>query len=195
MDLHLDSNFSELTHRRGSNTYLCSKRYHVAQSAPKEQALLGIEPFWERPKLEPLLRWEGWRKNFKLAILATEGISINILQKTPPDKVTFHPEIIYEEDVDNSTAQSERDCRIWNAQLKNAWLNKCQKIQAAIILCGDKPWKICDTKDVSLTYLSLAFAWEAVGYLVLRNQPFKLIKSRQRTFGRVWITSLLSREK
>ena len=35
------------------------------------------------------------------------------------------------------------------------WLNKCQKIEAAGILCGDRPWKFCDSKAVSLTYISL----------------------------------------
>ena len=63
--------------------------------------------------------------------------------------------IIYEKDVDNSTAQIERDRRIQNGQLKNAWLNNCQKIEVAGILCGDRPWKFCDNKAVSLTYLSL----------------------------------------
>ena len=57
--------------------------------------------------------------------------------------------------MDNSTAQSERDRRFRNEKLKNAWLNKCQKIAAAIIICGDRPGKICDTKAVSLTYLRL----------------------------------------
>ena len=75
----------------------------MAQSAPKERALLGIEIFWERPKLEPLLRWERWRITLKLAILAKEGILIDILQEKPPNKVNFPPEPIYEEDVDYIT--------------------------------------------------------------------------------------------
>ena len=44
----------------------------------------------------------------KLAIMAKEGISIDILLDDPPDKVTLPPEPIYEDDVENSTAQSER---------------------------------------------------------------------------------------
>ena len=40
-------------------------------------------------------------------------------------------------------------------QLKNTWLKKCQKIEAAGLFCGDSPWKICDNKTVSFTYLSL----------------------------------------
>ena len=32
---------------------------------------------------------------------------------------------------------------------------KCQKIEAAGILSGDRPWKFCGSKAVSLTYISL----------------------------------------
>ena len=81
----------------------------MAQSATKELALLGIEPFWEKPTLEPPLRWDGWQITLKLAIMAKEGISIDILLGDPPDKVTLPPEPIYKIDVENSTAQSERD--------------------------------------------------------------------------------------
>ena len=45
----------------------------------------------------------------KLAILAKEVTSIDTLLEDPPDKVTFPPEPICEDDVENSTAQSERD--------------------------------------------------------------------------------------
>ena len=31
----------------------------MAHSTPKERALLGLEPFWERPIVEPQLRWEN----------------------------------------------------------------------------------------------------------------------------------------
>ena len=78
----------------------------MAQSAPIDQALLGIKPFWERPKLEPPLRWERCRIILKSASLAKGGISIDILQETSQDKITFPLEPLYEEDVDNSTAQS-----------------------------------------------------------------------------------------
>ena len=87
--------------------------------------------------------------------MAKEGISIDILLEDPPDKVTLPPEPIYEDDVEKSTAQSEGDRRIRNEQLKNSWLNRCQKKELVGILCGEKPWKYCDSKAVSLTYLSL----------------------------------------
>ena len=127
----------------------------MAQSAVKEHALLGIEPFWEKPTLESPLRWEHWHITLKLAILAKEGISINTLSENTPDKVILPPEPIYEENVANSTAQSERDRKTRNEQLKNARLNRCQKTELAVILCGDRPWKFCDNKAVSLTYLCL----------------------------------------
>ena len=127
----------------------------MAQSATKKRAILGIEPFWEKPTLEPPLRWDRRQIMLKLAILAKGGISIDILLEDPPDKVLLPPEPIYEDNVENSTSQSERDRKIRNEQLKNSWLNRCQKIELIGILCGEKPWKYCDNKAVSLTYLSL----------------------------------------
>ena len=127
----------------------------MAQSAVKERALLGIKHFWVKPTLEPPLRWDRWQIMLKWAILAKEGISIDTLREDPLDEVTFPPEPIYENNVENSTSQSERDRKTRNEQLKNAWLNRCQQIELAGTLCGDKPWKFCDNKAVSLTFLSL----------------------------------------
>ena len=87
--------------------------------------------------------------------MAKEGISIDILLADPQDKVILPPEPIYEDNVENSTSQSERDRKGRNKQLKNSWLNRCQKIELVGILCGEKPRKYCDNKLVSLTYLSL----------------------------------------
>ena len=91
----------------------------------------------------------------KLAIMAKEVISIEILLEDPPDKVILPPEPIYEDNVVNSTSQSERDPKIRNEQLKNSWLNRCQKIELIGILCGEKPWKYCGNQADSLTYRSL----------------------------------------
>ena len=107
----------------------------MARPAVKERALPGTEPFWEKPTLEPPLRWDRWQIMLKLAILAKDGISIDTLREDPLDKVTFPPEPIYEDNVENSTSQSERDRKIWNEQLKNAWLNRCQKIELVDIFC------------------------------------------------------------
>ena len=155
VDAHLESNFNNLLRTRDSITYLQSKRYHMAQSAVKQRALLGIEPFWERPTLEPPLRWERWQIMWELAILAKEDISIDSLCEDPADKVTLPPEPFYKANVENSTAQNERDCKTRNEQLKNTCLNRCQKNELARILCADKLWMFWDNKAVSLTYLSL----------------------------------------
>ena len=61
----------------------------MAQSATKERAHLGIEPFWDKPTLEPPLRWDRWQIMLKLAIMAKEGITIDTLLDDPPDKVTL----------------------------------------------------------------------------------------------------------
>ena len=127
----------------------------MAQSAAKNRKLLGIEPFWEKPTLEPPLRWDRWQIMLKLAIMAKEGISIDTLLEDSPNKVILPPEPIYEDNVENSTSQRERYQKIRNEQLKNSWLNRCQKIELVGILCGEKPWNYCDNKAVSLTYLSL----------------------------------------
>ena len=80
----------------------------MAQSAGKERAVLGIEPFWQKPKLEPPLRWDRWQIMLKLSIMAKDGISIDTLREDPPNKVTRPPEPIYEDNNENSTSQSER---------------------------------------------------------------------------------------
>ena len=44
---------------------------------------------------------------------------MEIIREASPDIVNLPSETIYEEKVDNSTAQSERDRTIGNEQLKN----------------------------------------------------------------------------
>ena len=126
----------------------------MAQSAPKERAILGFEPFWERLTMKPPLQCKKWGNILELAILAIEEIPVDILREAPTDKVAFFPEPIFEEHVDNSTAQAERDLKIRNEQLKNKWLNRGREIEAAGILCGDRFMSFCDSAAVSLTYLS-----------------------------------------
>ena len=84
----------------------------MAQSSGKERALLGIESFWEKPTLEPPLRWDRWQIMLKLAIMAKEGISIDTLRDDPPNKVTLPPAPLYDDNVENSTSQGERDRKI-----------------------------------------------------------------------------------
>ena len=51
---------------------------------------------------------------------------------------------------------------IRNDYLKNTWLNKCQKIEAAGILCGDRAWRFCDSKAVSFTYIILGLKGQRI---------------------------------
>ena len=129
----------------------------MAQLAIKDsgKSPLGIQPLWEKATLEPPLRWEYWRTQLKLATLAREGIEVDLLLADPPINVILPPEPAYEDTVDNPTAQSERDRRTRNEQAKTAWKKQCQRIETIGILCGDKPWKLCDRKASSLMYLSL----------------------------------------
>ena len=85
----------------------------MAQSATKDsgKSPLGIQSFWEKATLEPPIRWEFWRIQLKLAILAREGIEVDLLLVDPPEHVLLPPEPAYEDAVDNPTAQSERDRR------------------------------------------------------------------------------------
>ena len=80
---------------------------------------------------------------------------MDLLLADPPVNVILPLEPAYEDTVDNPTAHSERDRRTRNEQAKTAWKNQCQRIEDVGILCGDKPWKLCDRKASSLMYLSL----------------------------------------
>ena len=73
----------------------------MAQSATKDngKSPLGIQPFWEKATLEPPLRWEHWRTQLKLAILAREGIIVNLLLVDLPKHVVLPPEPAYEDAV------------------------------------------------------------------------------------------------
>ena len=83
----------------------------MAQSAIKDsgKSPLGIQPFWEKATLEPPLRWEYWRAQLKLAILARERIVRDLLLADPPAHVVLPPEPAYEDAVENPTAHSEPD--------------------------------------------------------------------------------------
>ena len=92
----------------------------MAQSAIKDNGKtpLGIQSFWEKATLEPSLRWEYWRTQLKLAILAREGIIVDLLLVDPPNHVFLPPEPGYKDAVENTTSQLERDRRTRNEQAK-----------------------------------------------------------------------------
>ena len=128
----------------------------MAQSARESRkTLLSIEPFWERPTSDPPIRWEKWRIQVKLAILARENINIDTLLQPKPTTVRLPVEPKYEMPIEDTTEEAERERQIRNNQLKLQWELKCQKITEADILCGEHPWNLCDQKCVSLLYLSI----------------------------------------
>ena len=127
----------------------------MAQSATQKRTPLGIEPFWEKPSSDPPLKWEKLWMQAKLALLAKENITLNILLEPKPENVHLSLEPIYENTITVSSAQSERERLARNAQLKMNWENRCQKQIEIEIMCGDKPWTQADRKTVSMLYLSL----------------------------------------
>ena len=72
---------------------------------------LSIEPFWERPTSDPPIRWEKWRIQVKLAILARENITIDTLLQPKPTEVRLPAEPKYEASIEDATEETERDRR------------------------------------------------------------------------------------
>ena len=126
----------------------------MAQSATKRTPL-GIDPFWDKSTPDPPLRWEKWRVQYKLALLAKENIILDTLLGPKPEMVELPLEPIYEETIVGASAQSERERNARNAQQKMNWQNKCQRLIEVGIMCGDKPWSLADRKTVSLLHLSI----------------------------------------
>ena len=126
----------------------------MAQSAIKRTPL-GIDPFWDKPTPDPPLRWEKWRVEYKLALLAQENTILDTLLGPKPEIVELSLEPIYEETIVGASAQSERERNARNAQQKMNWQNKCQRLIEVGIMCGDNPWSLTDHKTVSLLYLSI----------------------------------------
>ena len=93
----------------------------MVQSATQKRTPLGIEPFWEKPSVDPRLKWEKWQMQAKLALLAKENISLDILLEPKPETVQLPLEPIYEFTITGSSAQSERERLARNAQLKMNW--------------------------------------------------------------------------
>ena len=73
----------------------------MAQSAAdSKKTQLHIEAFWEKPTATPSLTWDNWTQQWKLAILAKEGIQLDNLLNDPPSTVTYPSEPTYEEPVE-----------------------------------------------------------------------------------------------
>ena len=128
----------------------------MAQSARESRKTpLSMEPFWERPTSDPPIRWEKWRIEVKLAILAHEIITLDTLLQPKPTMVRLPAEPKYEMAIEDAAEETTRNRQIRNSQLKLQWDLKCQKITEAGVLCGEQPWHLCDQKCVSLLYLSI----------------------------------------
>ena len=110
----------------------------MAQSAVDSRTnLLHIDAFWQKTTITPPLSWFKWTQQWKLALLAKERIQLETLFNGPLPTVTYPPEPLYKELVDNLT---ERERKIRNQQLKVTWQNRCSKIHEIGFLCWDKPW-------------------------------------------------------
>ena len=80
----------------------------MSRSATK-RTHLGIDSFCDKPTPDPPLRWEKWRVQYKLALLAKENIIIDTLLGPKPEMVELPLEPIYEEAIVGACAQSERE--------------------------------------------------------------------------------------
>ena len=69
---------------------------------------LSIEPFWERATSDPPIRWEKWRFQVKLAILARENITLDILPQTKPTHVRLPHGPKYEMTIEDATEHTVR---------------------------------------------------------------------------------------
>ena len=146
--------------------------------ADSKKTPLHIEAFWEKLTATPPLTWDKWTQQWKLALLAKERIQLDTLLDDPTATVTYPPEPVYEEPVENHTQATERDRKVRNQQLKVNWQNRCKKVEEIGILCGDKPWGICEQKAKSLLYLSIGTEGRRIfkskyPHFQIEKQPFK----------------------
>ena len=87
----------------------------------------------------------------------------------------------YEDAVDNPTAQSERERRIPNEQVKTALKNHCLRLETVGVLREDKPWKVCDPKASSLMYLTNALHVERNAIIVVSKITLRRFVKNIRT--------------
>ena len=79
-----------------------------------------------------------------MALLAKQGIQLEILLNGLPTTVTYPPQPMYEEPLENHTQASELVRKVRNQQLKVTRRNRCKPIEEIGNLCGDKSWEHCD---------------------------------------------------
>ena len=117
----------------------------MAQPANKLTSLR-IDAFWDKPTRDPPLRWEKWRVQYKLALLAKQNIILDTLFGPKPEMVELPLEAIYKEIIVGSSAPSQRERNSRYAQQKLNWQNKCQRLIEVGIMCGDKTSILVDEK-------------------------------------------------
>ena len=163
--------------------------YNMAQSAAESKKTpLHVDAFWEKPTATPSLTWDKCTQQWKLALLAKEGIRLDNLLNDPPTAVTNPPEPTYEEPVEKHTQATERDRKIRNKQFMVIWQFCCKKIEQIGILCGDKPWGICEQKSISLLYLR--FGTEGRRIINSKHHHFQIEKEPFKNYGKQWRTPL-----
>ena len=102
----------------------------MAQSALESRKTpFSIEPFWERATSDPPIRWEKWRIQGKLAILARDNITFDTLLQPKPTHVQLPAEPKNEVAIEDATEQTERDRQIRNNQRKLQWEMNVRKSQ------------------------------------------------------------------
>ena len=126
----------------------------MAQPARKSRITpLSIEPFWERPTSDPPIRWEKWRIQVKLAILARENITLDTPLQPKPTHVRLLVEPKYDLAIEDATENTERDQKVRNNQLKLQGELKCQKITEAF--CAVNNHGLYATKSVFRSCISV----------------------------------------
>ena len=124
-------------------------------AADSRKSPLQIDAFWEKPTITPPLSWDKWTQQWKLALLAKEGIQLETLINGPPSAISYPKEPTYEEPAENHTQATKRDQKVRNQPLKVNWQNRCKKIDEIGIFCGNKPWELSEQKAVSLLFLCI----------------------------------------
>ena len=127
----------------------------MAQSTEKGRTILGLEPFWDRPRSNPLIPWEKWRSQLKMALVAKTNIELDELLREKPITIVYPPEPVKEQPVNNPTQKMERVRLTRYSQAVAKWKNECNLIDRIGVLCGDKPWDVADRKAKSMVYLTI----------------------------------------
>ena len=77
-------------------------------------------------KLVSPLKWEKWQIQAKLALLVKVNITLDIQFCPQPEQVQLPLDSIYEDTVQGSAVQSERERLASSAAMKINWENRCQ---------------------------------------------------------------------